>query len=189
MKKSIIIILLAYAFNANAQTELEKLVLNELNSYRKIHNLSTVFFDPGLYKVADHHTKWMSLVGFPTMNKLMTSGNSEGFDSHYETVDVPGFTEIFDPKKRGEHFNVLQNIKSFSEICSMTRSTDVSNPIVTKTLTDQQLAKNIIFKFSNSPDHNEELLQEIDNKSILKAGIRVIIKDGIAYTTIYFTEK
>ena len=44
----------------------------------------------------------------------------------------------------------------------------------------------IIIKFSSSSDHNEEILQNIDNNSQIFVGISVITKNEIAYTTIFF---
>lgn len=174
MKKLIIIILFVFSYNLWAQKTLEKAVLVELNSYRKIHKLPPAFMDAAINNAAKYHTTWMS---------------KSGVCSHYEEKDVPGFTELYGPEERGEHFGILSDIVSFGEICNFTRATDASNPIVERPLSEAQLAKSIIKKFSESPSHNEEMLQKINSDSVLKAGVSVIIKDGIAYTTIYFVEK
>ena len=183
MKKLVLVILSLVSTLTFAQTSLDNLVLTELNRYRQSKGLKPATLDPSAYRAANHHTLWMSKVGYTTMNQIMSYGNSEGYDSHYETVDVPSFTEIFSPDDRASKFIPLKNLESLSEICNMARATDASNPIVVKNLSEAQLAKGIIEKFSQSPEHEEELRQP---GSTVKAGVSVIVKDGIAYTTIFF---
>ena len=174
MKNLIIIILFVHSYILSAQTTLEKAVLTELNIYRKSHNLPSATLDLQVSKAAKYHTSWMV---------------KSGVCSHFENVDVPGFTEIDGPEERGKHFGILNDIISFSEICNFSRSNDASSPIVERPLSDVELAKDIIKRFYTSPEHNETMIQEINKGSILQVGIGVMVYNGMSYTTIYFVEK
>lgn len=187
MKKILISFLVAISMSSVAQTELEKKVLSELNSYRASYKLSPVSWDPVAYKAADHHSQWMSKVGFSKMDSLMEIKDEKvGLDAHYESIDVPNFVEIFDPLGRGKKFGLPDNAY-IEEICNMARSSDASSPIIVKMLPDNKLAKHIILKFSKSPPHNDAMLQK--NDFPLKAAVRSIVIGEIVYTTIYFIEK
>jgi uncharacterized protein YkwD len=174
MKKLITIILFFCSCNLFAQTNLEKAVLVELNSYRKTNNLPAATMSLQVGKAAKYHTSWMV---------------KSGVCSHFENVDVPGFTEIEGPEERGKHFGILNDIISYSEICNFAKSNDPSSPIVERPLSDTELAKEIIRRFSTSPGHNDAMIQQINSGSVLQVGIGVMVHNGTAYTTIYFVEK
>lgn len=180
------VIPLLFFFFSCAQSKLELEVLKALNHYRKVNYLAPVNISDALQKAANHHNQWMSLVEFSVLTQLMTNGNEDGLGAHYETIDVPNFKELFSPKERGEFYGALHDILSYSEICSITKAVDTKNPISPKFLSEERLAHEIIIKFSSSSDHNEEILQNIDNNSQIFVGISVITKNEIAYTTIFF---
>lgn len=193
MKKLIILLsLILIQGELVAQTNLEKLVLKELNEYRKTNTLKPVTYSDSISKAAKHHTIWMSMVGFTRINKMMLSDPALGKDSHYESVDVPNFKELLTPEDRGEFYGILNNISSHWEICNMTKA-DGGNYFIPAQATDDVIAKSIITKFSKSPSHDQGMKMD----AIAKVGISVIIKSElingesckIAYTTIYFVEK
>lgn len=189
MLKTIVLFFFLSSANLYSQSNLEVEVLKALNHYRARYNLSPVKISQNLQNVSNHHSLWMSKVGFSALNHLMTIGNKEELDSHYETIDIPNFKEIFSPKDRGEFYGALENITNYSEVCSMTKSVDSKNPFFLKKIPDNELAKNIIVKFSNSIEHNEVMLQNTNLNSQLLVGISVIVDKDIAYTTIFFVEK
>lgn len=174
MKNLIIIILFVHSYILSAQTSLEKAVLLELNTYRKSYGLQPAVINLQVSKAAKYHTSWMV---------------KSGVCSHFENVDVPGFTEISGPEDRGNHFGILNDIISYSEICNFAKANDPTSPIVEKPLSDVQLAKEIIRRFSTSPGHNDAMVQQINQGSVLHVGIGVTVYNGMAYTTIYFVEK
>jgi len=174
MKNLLIIILFVNSYILSAQTSLEKAVLAELNAYRKENNLPPAIMNPQVNNAAKYHTTWMV---------------KSGICSHFEDNDVPGFTEIYGPQERGKHFGILDDVLSSSEICNFTRANDASSPIVERPLPESQLAKDIIKRFSTSPGHNDAMIQEINDGSVLQIGIGVMVHNGMAYTTIYFVEK
>jgi hypothetical protein len=193
MKKLILFLLLALIqTELTAQTNLEKLVLKELNTYRKLNKLKPVAYSDSITRASKHHTLWMSMVGFTKINEMMLSDPALDSDSHYESVNVPDFNELRTPEDRGNFYGILNDISSYWEICNMTKA-DAGNYFVASQVTDDILAKNIISKFSKSPDHDQAM--KLD--AIARVGISVIVKNElingqsyrIAYTTIYFVEK
>jgi hypothetical protein len=107
--------------------------------------------------------------------------------SHYETSDVTSIKTLYSPEDRGKFFGLVNNINSFEEICNETKSFEGNLFNATKK-SDATLGKDIIIKFSKSPPHNQTLLAPVNNGSYIKAGISVIIKGEIAYTTIIFID-
>lgn len=187
MKKIIFVAFLMLQIRVYSQITVEKMVFDEVNKNRSLFGLSNVIPDYSLDLAAKHHTKWMSLVGFSNIKKLMEIGISGGNGSHYESIDVPNFSELLTPQDRFIKFNKINNITYSSEICSMTRATDSSNPILNRYLSNSKLAKNIVEKFLKSIEHREEILSEFNGDIYI--GISVIVKDEIAYTTICFVGK
>lgn len=197
MKNRILIaiaILLSASTSVLGQTALEKSVLKELNRYRDSLGLRPVIYSVNVSKASSHHTQWMSKVNFDRMKKMMeVDDGTEAMDAHLETIDVPNFKELKTPEERGNFYGVTDDISSQWEICNITPANSGNYFVPTQT-PDNILAKNIINKFSNSPDHKR--LMEI-NATSAHVGIGVIIKDvivngqscKIAYTTIYFIEK
>ena len=196
--KKIILFLLLLALAQNdlyAQTNLEKLVLKELNAYRKLNKLKPVFYSDTVSKASYHHTQWMSRVNFDRMKLIMEiDDESEEMDAHTETIDVPNFKEIKTPEDRGRAFGIIKENTNYTlgEICNLT-SANGGNYFIVSQKTDDILAKDIISKFSKSPGHDEVMRLDLDK---CKVGICVIVKDviidgkedKIAYTTIYFIE-
>lgn len=197
MKKLILFLLLALVqYELYAQTNLEKLVLKELNAYRKLNKLKPVKISDTVNKAAYHHTQWMSKVSFSKMKQIMEiDDESEEMDAHTETIDVPNFKEIKTPEDRGRAFGIIKENTNYTlgEICNMTLSNS-GNYFLSSQTPDDILAKNIISKFSKSPGHDQIMKLDLDNCYV---GICVIIKsvvvngqeNKIAYTTIYFIEK
>ena len=96
MKKLIAIIAIALIQTwVSAQTNLEKLVLKELNAYRATKGEAPVIYSASVTKASAHHTKWLALTDVL---------------SHYETIDVPGFNEIRMLKKEGNSLKYGANI-------------------------------------------------------------------------------
>lgn len=170
--KIYIAIFLIITTNLFCQTALEKSVLKEINLYRKINKLEPVVYSAAITKAAKHHTQWMV---------------ATNLCSHYETSDVTGIKTLYSPEDRGKFFGLVNNINSFEEICNETKSFEGNLFNATKK-SDATLGKDIIIKFSTSPPHNQTLLAPVNNGSYIKAGISVIIKGEIAYTTIIFIE-
>jgi hypothetical protein len=176
MKNKILLaiaILLSISTQVLGQSTLETSVLKELNIYRKSKGLQPVVYSAEITKAAKHHTQWMV-----SANKL----------SHYEEFDVPGIKTLKSPDDRGNYYGLLKNVNSYEEICNFTKALD-GNAFTATKKSDAVLGKDIIIKFSKSPAHNEALLTPINSGSVVSVGISVIIKDEIAYTTIYFIEK
>lgn len=186
MKNILILIPFFLSINLIAQSELEKLVLIEINNYRESFKLPPASFDTIAYKAATHHSNWMFKVGWKKINELMSNKNDD-VDAHMEIIDVPNFVEILDPLERGKKFGIPDNV-FIAEICSLCRVNE-GNPFKFKRLSDANLAKNIIEKFSMSPPHNEVLLLELNEGSKFSVGISSIIDDEIVFTTIYFIEE
>ena len=172
MKKIVNIIILFISIDCIGQSELEKKVLSEINAYRTIHKLPLAKWDSIAYNAAHYHTKWM------VKAKIV---------SHFETIDVPDFIEIYEPLDRGKKFG-LKNNTFPSEICNKARASG-KNPFIEKRASNDEIAKNIINGFKSSPPHNEALLQEINEGSKLWVGISCIIVDDAVYTTVYFIEE
>ena len=172
MKKIVNIIILFISIDCIGQSELEKKVLSEINAYRTIHKLPLAKWDSIAYNAAHYHTKWM------VKAKIV---------SHFETIDVPDFIEIYEPLDRGKKFG-LKNNTFPSEICNKARVSG-KNPFIEKRASNDEIAKNIINGFKASPPHNEALLQKINEGSKLWVGISCIIVDDAVYTTVYFIEE
>jgi hypothetical protein len=197
MKKMILFLLLALVQNVlYAQTNLEVLVLKELNAYRKLNKLKPVKYSDTVSKASYHHTQWMSRVNFDKMKLIMEiDDESEEMDAHTETVDVPNFKELKNPEDRGKAFGIIKENVNYTlgEICSINIANS-GNYFVTSQKPDDILAKDIITKFSKSPGHDAIMRLDLDNCYV---GICVIIKsiiingqeNKIAYCTIYFIER
>lgn len=197
MKKMILFLLLALAQNdLYAQTNLEKLVLKELNAYRKLNKLKPVKYSDTVNKAAYHHTQWMSRVSFNKMKQIMeVDDGSEQMDAHTETIDIPNFKELKTPEDRGKEFGIIRESTNYTlgEICNMSNANG-GNYFTASQKSDDMLAKDIITKFSKSPGHDAVMRLDLDNCYV---GICVIVKsviiggqeNKIAYTTIYFIEK
>jgi uncharacterized protein YkwD len=170
--KIYIALFLIITTNLFSQTDLEKVVLKELNLYRNANQLKPVVYSTAITKAAKHHTRWMV---------------ATNLCSHYETSDVTGIKTLYSPEDRGKFFGLVNNINSLEEICNETKSFEGNLFNATKK-SDAKLGKDIIIKFSKSPPHNQTLLAPVNNGSYIRAGISVIIKGEIAYTTIFFIE-
>jgi len=171
-KKILITILSLITIEVLSQTVLEKAVIKELNLYRKANQLEPVVYSAAITKAAKHHTQWMV---------------ATNLCSHDETSDVAGIKTLYSPEDRGNFFGLLNNINSLEEICNQTKSFEGNIFNATKK-SDAKLGKDIIIKFSKSSPHNQALLAPVNNGSYIRAGISVIIKGEIAYTTIFFIE-
>jgi hypothetical protein len=182
MKKILPLLVIMVWMSSTAQSELESLILSEVNTYRASYKLQLASWGVIPYKAATHHSRWMSKVGFSKISKLMSDENT-GLNSHYETIDVPNFVEILDPIERGKKFGLPGNT-SVTELCTMA---SVNQGV--RRLSDDKIAKDIIERFRLSPGHNEGLLQEINIGSKLTIGVSSIIDGEIAYVTIYFIEE
>jgi uncharacterized protein YkwD len=172
MKKILIYLLVMISLSSVAQTELEKSILDEINSYRISHKLTTPSWDQIAYKAAKYHTEWMSKARVV---------------SHYETVDVPNFVEILDPLERGQKFGLRVNTTPI-ELCNTARVSG-RNPFLVPRASNKEIAKNIIDGFKSSPEHNEALLLEMNAESKFGVGISSVIIDDVVYTTVYFIEE
>lgn len=176
MKKLIAIIAIALIqTGVSAQTNLEKLVLKELNAYRATKGEAPVIYSASVTKASAHHTKWLALTDVL---------------SHYETIDVPGFNEIKNVEERGEFFKIWGKYsvsdQTIVEICNQTIARE-ANPFVIKMKSDAQLAKDIIEKFSLSVSgHNEAMLFTANPGETIMTGIGVIVKGEKAYVTINY---
>ena len=181
MKKLIAIIAIALIQTwVSAQTNLEKLVLKELNAYRATKGELPVVYSTTVTKASAHHTKWLALTDVL---------------SHYETIDVPGFNEIENVEERGEFFKIWDatdnkgssgSDHTIMEICNQTIARE-ANPFVIKMKSDAQLAKDIIEKFSLSvKGHNEAMLFTANPGETIMTGIGVIVKGEKAYVTINY---
>lgn len=176
MKNKIIIaiaILLSVSTPVLSQTALETSVLKELNHYRDSLGLQPVLYSVEVTKAAKHHTQWM--VATNTCD-------------HYETSNAPGIKTLYSPIDRGNFFGFLKNAKCKGEICSFTKAFDGNFFTATKK-SDSVLGKDIIIRFSESPEHNKSLLTRVNTGAKVSVGISVITKGEVAYTTIYFIEK
>lgn len=173
------IILLFICIQSHSQTKLEVLVLKELNAFRKLHNnelneIRPVNYSVEISKAASHHAKWMAIADSCT---------------HYETIDVPNFKELFAPEDRGEFYNILDNICFLNEICNISIA-KVSKFPYENYKPNEVLAKDIIMQFAASKKgHREGMLIAISADQIINVGISTIIKGPKAYTTIFFVIK
>ena len=181
MKKLIAIIAIALIqTGVSAQTNLEKLVLKELNAYRATKGEAPVIYSASVTKASAHHTKWLALTDVC---------------SHDETIDVPGFNEIVDVEQRGEFFKIWDATDdkasgeydhTIMEICNQTIARE-ANPFVIKMKSDAKLAKDIIAKFSLSvKGHNEAMLIPASPGETIMTGISVIVKGEKAHVTINY---
>jgi hypothetical protein len=166
-------------FQSYCQTKLEILVLKELNAFRKLHNneqneIRPVNYSVEISKAAKHHAKWMAIADSCT---------------HYETIDVPNFKELFAPEDRGEFYNILDDIYFFGEICNISKA--IVNKFPNKNYKPNEvLAKDIIMQFAASKKgHREGMLIPVSADQIINVGISTIIKGTKAYTTIFFVIK
>lgn len=166
-------------FQSYSQSNLEVLVLKELNAFRKLHNnklneIRPVNYSVEISKAASHHAKWMAIADICT---------------HYETIDLPNFKELFAPDDRGDFYNILNDIYFFSEICNISIA-KVSKFPHENYKPNEVLAKDIIMQFAASKKgHREGMLTAVSADQIINVGISTIIKGTKAYTTIFFVVK
>lgn len=197
MKKLIPSILLILINNGLfAQTNLENMVLKELNSYRKLNKIKPVIYSDTVSKASYHHTQWMSKISFNKIKQIMEiDDDSEEMDAHTETIDVPNFKELKTPEERGKYFGIIKPNTNYTlgEICNIT-SANSGNYFIQSQKNDAVLAKDIITKFSKSSGHAEVMRLDLDKCYVgICAIVRNIIMNGhenkIAYCTIYFIER
>lgn len=173
------IILLFICIQSHSQTKLEVLVLKELNAFRKLHNnelneIRPVNYSVEISKAASHHVKWMAIADSCT---------------HYETIDVPNFKELFAPEDRGEFYNILDDIYFINEICNISIAKEIKFPYENYK-PNEVLAKDIIMQFAASKKgHREGMLTAVSADQIINVGISTIVKGPKAYTTIFFVIK
>jgi hypothetical protein len=90
-----------------AQTTEEKAVMDSVNAYRQSKGLNQLSWDTSMYKMATHHSTYLSLVNSPPYNKRLLT--------HYENIDVEGFSELYDIDERiafyvsNKNFYCLEN--------------------------------------------------------------------------------
>jgi len=136
MKKLILITLLLLAnLTSTAQTDLDMLILQEINKYRQENNLNGIRFQKGVWYVANKHTYYQ---------------RESKYMGHRENIDIPNYEENTTISGR---FNQYTNIpwEGVGENCIVMK---VRNE------TDYELAVEVVNRWKNSKRHNELMLSD-----------------------------
>ena len=88
MKRFLTIVLLCFtaSFGLFGQSEEEIALFGKINAYRDSLGLKKIVWDISAYKMASHHSKYITIINSAPYNK--------GIICHSEEIDVPDFEEL-----------------------------------------------------------------------------------------------
>lgn len=74
-----------FVLSVHSQTKEETDLFNRINEHRTSLGLNKIVWDSSVYKMASHHTKYLTIICSPLYNKKLT---------HKEDFDIPEFEEL-----------------------------------------------------------------------------------------------
>lgn len=142
MKRILTVILLIISFSLSAQTALDIMLFNKINSYRVSNGVSEIIWDSNVFKAANHHSKYLKLLNKDSLKTIIT---------HYERVDVDSLDEIFDIEGRLNHYSNIKD-KLYGE--------NITGVIKKESFPEESLVEIIFNNWKNSKQHNKILLNK-----------------------------
>ena len=179
MRKFLLLPLLCLPINLYSQTKLEKLIVDEVNAFRTKLCLDSVYYSKDLSKATKHHAEWMA---------------KSGIFSHEETKTVPGIKTLRNLQDRFKEYcmrpwndgTYFLGSNENIQIC-FTSKWDTNKQGWVK-IPLEELAKNIVKNFEDSPGHKENMMYRVNPRNLRGfIGISVMpTKDDISYVVMSF---
>lgn len=149
-------------------TELERLVHQEMNEYRRNHSADTLAYDEELAVIAEYHSDNMAANG----RIYHTSPNGETIEDRYQKFGY----DCRVPVSGNEYTTGSENVlKTYYEVL-LTGDRYFDTP--------EELAAGIVNQFVNSEPHRENLM----NSDWRQEGIGINVTEEEGDTTVYVTQ-
>lgn len=158
MRKILAILAITAISYTNAQTKLELEFLNQLNTYRRQHNLAPAKYDTAISRVAAYHCGYMA--------KCQRLGHDVHKDKlpHDEQFDIKDHKEMSFAKRAG----MAPDRNIWCEIQIAQFSTQNGR-------TPAETARAMVMAFDSSPPHKEAMLYEDHPKITGTVGISIVL--------------
>jgi len=142
MKTLFIIILSLFTTQLVSQTNLDSLLFNKVNDYRILNGLDKIMWDNDIYKAANHHSTYLT---------LLNSSPEKAIISHIEKIDFNDFEELYGLYERYGKY-VSRQTKYIAENVTGTKVFEKNF------YSDEKIADITFSKWKSSSKHNSIML-------------------------------